>query len=446
MPGCDASAQESKRSKLTPESDSAHAVQRINLQLILQHVGPGDWFYMAGVSRRWQQLYRHLCEEHAKQQKTWIWKDGRRSSVPPVEPTATHYTRAFASLGRLQLACSFDLALDNVKCLPLQAGKAADKRTLLWARKQGLPWCEALCEGAAEVGRLSMLRWLRSEQQCPCDLKAVVAVALKRGDLRLLKHLHERAVERESDRKRIAGAVAYYMDVLCEKPLLDVDATAVFAWLHNAKYLNLALPYNQQVLADAAIVGGHLGTLQWLCRKGFSLEITEVELQQVTVYSSSLAVRFGHHSMVQYLLENGVGLKPEVRREAVLGGSVQMLRFLVEHSIGCWSANNGCSLEQLLSVAGQHGHTAVLAYSLEQGAQRPQQLWSLAGSGEAAPHSAVVLWALPALQYAVTVGRPLGSWPFGLCSDLVASEHGQEVEWLHTLQDAPCGADCMERR
>jgi hypothetical protein len=446
MTGSNAStaAGKSKRNKLVPESDAAHAVQRTNLQLILQHVGPGDWFYMAGVSRRWQQLYRQLCEEHAKQQRTWVWRDGKRSSVPPVEPTATHHTRAFASLERLQLACSFDLALNSVKCLPVQASRAADKRTLLWARKQGLPWCEALCEGAAAVGRLHMLLWLHSEQQCPWDLEAVVAVALKRGDLGLLKHLH---VEQNSDRDSIAGAVAYYMDVLWEKPLLDVAATAVFAWLHNAKYIDLALAYNQQILADAAIIGGHLGTLQWLCRKGYALVITEVEHEQNDVYSSSLAVRFGHHSMVQYLLENGVGLMPDVRREAVLGGSVQMLRFLVERSIGSWSADDDCSLEQLLSVAGQHGHTAAMTYLLEQGAQWPQQLWSLAGSGEAAaPHSAVLLWALPALQYAVTVGRPLGNWPFGLCSDLVASEHGQEVEWLHTLQDAPCGADCMERR
>jgi hypothetical protein len=54
MIGSDASAGESKRSKLTPESGEAHAVQRTNLQLILQHVCPGDWFYMAGVNRRWQ--------------------------------------------------------------------------------------------------------------------------------------------------------------------------------------------------------------------------------------------------------------------------------------------------------------------------------------------------------------------------------------------------------
>eukprot|EP00953_Heterococcus_sp_UTEX-ZZ885_P014974 8448-Heterococcus_DN1.PRE.1 len=112
-----------------------------------------------------------------------------------------------------------------------------------------------------------------------------------------------------------------------------------------------------------SIIGGHLGTLQWLCRKGYALVITEVEHEQNDVYSSSLAVRFGHHSMVQYLLENGVGLKPDVRRQAVLGGSLQMLRFL-------------------------YGHTAVMAYLLEQGAQWPEQLRSLAGSGEAASHSA----------------------------------------------------------
>jgi hypothetical protein len=61
-----------KRSRLAAESDVPHAVQRTNLQLILQYVGPKDWFYMAAVSREWQQAYRRMCEDNAKQQKEWV--------------------------------------------------------------------------------------------------------------------------------------------------------------------------------------------------------------------------------------------------------------------------------------------------------------------------------------------------------------------------------------
>jgi hypothetical protein len=148
-------AHDGKRSKLAA-SEVAHAVQRSNLQLILQYVGPKDWFYTGAVSKEWQQVYRGICKDSARQQKTWALKNGGRSYVGPVSSTRTSYSSAFASLARLQLACDFDLKLSSVerlsvqdhasqmvglvafKDLSLHAGKHANKQTLLWASKQGL--------------------------------------------------------------------------------------------------------------------------------------------------------------------------------------------------------------------------------------------------------------------------------------------------------------------
>jgi hypothetical protein len=161
-----ASAPDSNRKKQTAASDAPHAVQRTNVQLILQYVGPGDWFYMAGVSSLWQQVYRRICEKHAQQQKTWVLKEGKRCYVGPVEATSTYYTKAFASWGRLQLACALGLELGGVKCLQQQAGKCADKQTLLWARTHGLPWAKELTQSLADQGRLRMLQWARLEKQC----------------------------------------------------------------------------------------------------------------------------------------------------------------------------------------------------------------------------------------------------------------------------------------
>jgi hypothetical protein len=189
----DVSTQDSsKRSKPAPESDIPHAVQRTNLQLILQYVGPKDWLYMAAVSRLWQQAYRRICEEHAKQQKAWVLnlRHCERCYIGVVTATRTSYSNALASLPRLQLACAFDLQLSSVQCLPLQAGMCADKQTLLYARAQGLPWSEAVCDGAAQLGKLDMLHWLHSEQQCPWRMATVVRAALRRADLPLLKWLH----------------------------------------------------------------------------------------------------------------------------------------------------------------------------------------------------------------------------------------------------------------
>jgi hypothetical protein len=319
MPGSDTSAGESKRSKLAPESDAAHAVQRINLQLILQHVGPGDWFYMAGVSRRWQQLYRQLCEEHAQQQKTWVWRDGKRSSVPPVEPTATHYTRAFASLASLQLACSFDLALDSVKCLPLQAGRAADQRTLLWARKQGLPWCEALCEGAAAVGRLHMLKWLHCEQQCPWDVAQVIYKGMNRCDLPMLQELSRLASSDD-----MHTFCTEYLRELVDCPL--AGCITALTWLHNAGCVDLNEPYNQQLIADAAIVGGHVSTLQWLLSKQYEFTEDLITYGNDELLPSSIAVRNGHMGVLEHFHRLGYGFANNVRSEAARSGSVEMMR------------------------------------------------------------------------------------------------------------------------
>jgi hypothetical protein len=72
------------------------------------------------------------------------FKHGERCYIGVVIATRTGYGNALASLSRLKLACDFDLQLSSVECLPLQAGRHADKHTLLWARRQGLPWSEAV--------------------------------------------------------------------------------------------------------------------------------------------------------------------------------------------------------------------------------------------------------------------------------------------------------------
>jgi hypothetical protein len=77
-----------------------------------QYVGSGDWFYIGAVSRLWQQTYRHICKENTRQQKLWVFRGGKRCDVDPIETTRTYYTRAFTSLGRLQLACAL-LELDS---------------------------------------------------------------------------------------------------------------------------------------------------------------------------------------------------------------------------------------------------------------------------------------------------------------------------------------------
>jgi hypothetical protein len=373
----------------------------------------------------------------------------KRSSLPPVEPTATHYTRAFVSLARLQLACSFDLALGSVNCLPLQAGRAADKRTLLWARKQGLPWCEALCEGAAVVGRLHMLVWLHSEQQCPWAAQ-VIRVALRRCDLPMLQALSRLALP-----DAMNTLCTEYMQELVDSPLAGCIIT--LSWLHNAGCVDLNEPNNQQLVAEAAIVGGHASTLQWLFSKHYSLDENEILYGNDEVCPSSLAVRNGHldmlkllHShldMLKLLHSEGLELVLDISTEAARSGCIAVMRYLVEHSIG--GPEHPTNIANVcLDIAGYHGHVDMMHYLKQHGAQWPQQLWERSDD-RLAPHDddfQAACWALPALQWAVTVGCPLGEWPVGLYSELIACNYSAEVSWLHTLSTSPCGDSCTAKQ
>ena len=54
-----------------------------------------------------------------------------------------------------------------------------------WARSEGCPWNECVCEGAAMDGNLTNLKWLR-ENGCPWD-EGVTANAAEHGHFTLLK-------------------------------------------------------------------------------------------------------------------------------------------------------------------------------------------------------------------------------------------------------------------
>jgi hypothetical protein len=318
-------------SELIPESDVPHAVQRINLHLILQYVGANDWFYMAGVSSLWQQVYKRICEEHAKQQKRWVLKGGKRCSVRPVEAARTHFTKAFASLSRLQLACAVGAELHILKCLPQQAGMYADKQTLLYARAQGLPWGPKLTQSLADGGRLEVLQWAIANQ-CYWYKKGIVTSALQRADLPMLQWLHS----------------VVNPDLIKECAALGSSATAklgfvgsvrVLAWLQSAELINVSDRRQRAGLSIAAIAGGHVHTLQWLPGKELSLHRAGVMRFEGDLWApGQLAAHFGHYDMVKYLYElNTVDVgEIDMRKEAVYSGNLQTLAYLIEQGIDSW--------------------------------------------------------------------------------------------------------------
>eukprot|EP00953_Heterococcus_sp_UTEX-ZZ885_P034768 17986-Heterococcus_DN1.PRE.1 len=174
------------------------------LRLVFSFVGCDQYLYLC-INRRWKDAYtRVYCEAAAATEEkadmdNWYWALDDRGEAcylphrPSKATTATSYASAFASLSRLQMACAFDLQLSTNAALPKAAGTSADKQTLLWAKQNGLPWVSAVCEGAALEGRLDMLYWLSTQQDCPCDVgPAVLKAALQSCNVDLLSWLKTR--------------------------------------------------------------------------------------------------------------------------------------------------------------------------------------------------------------------------------------------------------------
>eukprot|EP00953_Heterococcus_sp_UTEX-ZZ885_P010309 6027-Heterococcus_DN1.PRE.2 len=105
-----------QRSKLAV-SEVAQAVQRSNLQLILQLVK--YWFYTGTVSTEWQQVYRGICEDSA--------------SLKRMAGLACDFDLKLGSVERLSMQdrASQMIGLGTFKNLSLHAGRHAEKQTLL---------------------------------------------------------------------------------------------------------------------------------------------------------------------------------------------------------------------------------------------------------------------------------------------------------------------------
>jgi hypothetical protein len=323
-------------------------------------------------------------------------------------PTATTYQSAFASLGRLQWAHARDLHLASNTSLQKAAGRFADKRTLSWAKRNGLPWTAAICEGAAAEGRTDMLLWLHEEQGCPWEELATFMAAVVSCSVATLNWL----CKDEEDEDRIGQLLSddfVWMDVY-------VRDTRVLAWLwlHNLLTLSIA-----ESLCINAAEKGDITSVAYLLDafpgQGLS--------------AGAWAIRSSNVSLIK--LVRGFEIGPV--RHAVRSGSVEVLMYLQSIGHGDWSQ---LSLNTYLDFAGQYGHLELVKWFRAQGAEWPVKLWSVL------PHTHTTYsWQLPALQFAIQNGCAWGDWPSRVCADLEANMYTEEVEWAHA-NGCPCGDLC----
>eukprot|EP00953_Heterococcus_sp_UTEX-ZZ885_P014569 8247-Heterococcus_DN1.PRE.1 len=222
-------------------------------------------------------------------------------------------------------------------------------------------YCAALltkCTDAVVHSQTRLLEWLRNEKRVSLNSAAVVEAVLQRVDLPLLKWLYTKvqsATFKEALQHRDANVS------LVGKRF--VSSIAILTWLHTHRCLNLDEAADQKLIADAAIVDGHLHTLKWICSKGHELDYdTMNDLQheaEPALEVSNYAARNGHLNIVQFMHEQECQFH-QLRRAAAQSGSVPLMRYLIEQNIGEWGASGRYSLQAAL-CSWTHRYDGVLA-------------------------------------------------------------------------------------
>jgi hypothetical protein len=414
------------------------------LRLVFSFVGCDQYLYLC-INRRWKDAYTRVCCEAAAATEekadmdNWYWALDDRGEAcywphrPSKATAATSYASAFASLSRLQMACAFDLQLSTNAALPKAAGRSADKQTLLWAKQNDLPWVSAVCEGAALEGRLDMLYWLSTQQDCPCDVgPAVLIAALQSCNVDLLSWLNKK-FGYEFGRDAFSTHVSD--DMLIESECLR--SVAVLAWLQQLSFFSNGSEERSTLrYIEVAAARGWFDSVKYLYR-------TYDNSQEQSVIKH--AVRSGNVGMVRYLVAAGCALPPvahsNLLQDAVCSGSISMLEHVIEANLDQWRSAE--RTKELLDMAGQQGHLEIVQWlRVKQNADWPPSLWQIFHWHNGEHH--VHCWPSNTMAYAIEHGCAWGPWPQRMCCDLAVGQR-PAVNWAHA-HGCPCGADCPMRK
>jgi hypothetical protein len=240
---------------------------------VLAYVGPGEWTYVGAVSKRCQEAYLSALSAADK-------------PASSASHRATSFAAIVASASRLQYACAGGLldscggalatahyiayarndkhaaAVRMADLIALQAGKLADKETLLWLKTScHCLWRGALCNGAIVQGRLDLLKWLHEEQQCNWTT-ASGCLAARHSQLAVLKYVYSKfGVVPEPDAAR-AERVRFSLSAV------ESDSTELLQWCYNRQLLCDSTGSEERLHARAVRLL-HFNAAKWLEERGF---------------------------------------------------------------------------------------------------------------------------------------------------------------------------------
>jgi hypothetical protein len=150
------------------------------LDKIFGLVGVGEYFYVAGVCRRWRGRYITLCYNAAAENLEEVDNDELSSKL------RTSVASAVITADRLQMAFNDTLAVAQL--YRGSFGRKVARYSLepvvvfALAKQHDLRWDDQYCSCAAAENRLDLLQWLRS-RGCPWDVDGMLAVMSRYGKL-----------------------------------------------------------------------------------------------------------------------------------------------------------------------------------------------------------------------------------------------------------------------
>jgi hypothetical protein len=160
-----------------------------------------------------------------------------------------------------------------------------------------------LCTETVSRSQTRLLEWLCNDKKVSLNAASIVSAALQRVDLPLLKWLYTKKVQRATFKEALQRRDANGSFV----GKWFVSSVAILTWLHTHSCLDLDSVEDQKLIADAAIVDGHLYALKWICSNGYELHDDDIydlqhEATPVT-WLSNYAARNGHLNIVQFMHE-----------------------------------------------------------------------------------------------------------------------------------------------